>query len=158
MVRDESWDCAKTNLLNGLLSILKGSFYRWNVCESGFDDNAEGSANASGLSAWNIGIHQRNLENLRLLVDQGNADSQWRYGLCLRDGTGISKDLRGAAHYFKLSADQGNADSQWRYGLCRRDGNGISKDLKGAAHYFKCQLIKDMLLVNVVMVGVCRME
>jgi TPR repeat protein/serine/threonine protein kinase len=57
--------------------------------------------------------------------------------VCLRDGIGISKDLKGAAHHFKLSADQGNAYGQLCYGVCLRDGIGISKDLKGAVHYLK---------------------
>jgi TPR repeat protein len=51
--------------------------------------------------------------------------------VCLREGIGISKDLKGAAHLFKLSADQGNADGQWLYGVCLHDGKEISKDLKG---------------------------
>jgi TPR repeat protein len=72
-----------------------------------------------------------------LSADQGNADGQWLDGDCLRDGIGISQDLRGAAHSCKLSPDQGNPVGQWQYGLCLRDGVGISQDLRGAAHYFK---------------------
>jgi TPR repeat protein len=34
------------------------------------------------------------------------------YGICLENGEGVSIDLDGAAHYFKLSADQGNAFTQ----------------------------------------------
>jgi TPR repeat protein len=49
----------------------------------------------------------------------------------------FQKDLKGAAHYFKLSVDQGNADGEYCYGLCLQYGTGISKDLKRAAHYFK---------------------
>jgi TPR repeat protein len=55
------------------------------------------------------------------------------YGLSLLSSTGISKDLKGATQYFKLSADQGNAVGQWRYGGCLLFGTGISKDLKGAS-------------------------
>jgi TPR repeat protein len=75
--------------------------------------------------------------SLKFSADQGNADAQYRYGVCLREGIGISRDLQGAARYFKLSADQGNADGQWLYGLSLRDGSGISRDLQGAARYFK---------------------
>jgi hypothetical protein len=57
--------------------------------EFGSDDNAEGSAMPGSLSAWNVAVHQRELENLRYLADQGRADSQWRYGLCPQDGTEI---------------------------------------------------------------------
>jgi TPR repeat protein len=46
-------------------------------------------------------------------------------------------NLRGAAHYFKLSADQGNAAGQFSYGLCLLNGDGVPIDLCVAAHYFK---------------------
>jgi hypothetical protein len=59
------------------------------------------------------------------------------HGWCLRDGIGISKDLRGAADYSKQSADQGNSDGQGAYGVCLRVGIGVSQDLRGAVHYFK---------------------
>jgi hypothetical protein len=63
-----------------------------------------------------------------LMVNIGN-------GRCLQDGIGFSKDLKGAAYYFKRCADQGNSDGQCCYGRCFRDGIAISKNLKGAADY-----------------------
>jgi hypothetical protein len=48
--------------------------------------------------------------NLKHLADQGNAEGQCWSGVCLRDGLGISKDLKGAEYYLKLSADQRNAE------------------------------------------------
>jgi TPR repeat protein len=47
------------------------------------------------------------------------------------EGEGVSKDLEGAAHHYKLAADQGYADAQNNYGLCLHHSHGISKDLKG---------------------------
>jgi TPR repeat protein len=73
----------------------------------------------------------------KLSADQGNAAGQGLYGLCLRHGKGISKDLAKAVPFFKLSADQGDACGQYCYGLCLRDGKGLSKDLRSAASYFK---------------------
>jgi TPR repeat protein len=70
-------------------------------------------ASSSGLRTQNIQFDQPDLEIVRLLAERGNADCQCCYGLCLRDGIGISTDLKRAVHYFKLSADQGNA-----YGQC----------------------------------------
>jgi TPR repeat protein len=71
------------------------------------------------------------------LADQGNAIGQFNYGMCLHDGDGVRIDLRGAAHYFKLSADQGDAGGQCNYGLCLRNGIGVPIDFRGAAHYLK---------------------
>jgi TPR repeat protein len=55
----------------------------------------------------------------------GNANGKCLYGVYSRDGKGISKELSGAVHYFKLSADQRNAEGQNGYGCCLRDGKGI---------------------------------
>jgi TPR repeat protein len=47
--------------------------------------------------------------DLQLTADQGNAAAHNNHGICLRNGDGVSINLRGAAHYFKLAADQGIA-------------------------------------------------
>jgi TPR repeat protein len=73
--------------------------------------------------------------DLKLAADQGDAKAQFRYGLCLHNGEGISIDFRGAAHYFKLAADQGHARAQFNYGFCLHDGKGRLVDFRGAAHY-----------------------
>jgi TPR repeat protein len=72
----------------------------------------------------------------KLSADQGDADGQFCYGICLRYGKGVSSDMRTAAHYFQLSADQGNAVGQVRYGECLLFGKGVSIDMINAAHYF----------------------
>jgi hypothetical protein len=41
-----------------------------------------------------------------------NAVGQWRYGVCLQKGDGISKDLRGTLIYGKLAAGERNSKSQ----------------------------------------------
>jgi TPR repeat protein len=41
------------------------------------------------------------------LADGGDAEALYQYGLCLRDGDGVAKDLCGAASYLILSGDQG---------------------------------------------------
>jgi TPR repeat protein len=69
--------------------------------KSGSGDPGEARASPGSLNAWNNRTGRQELESLRLLADQGNAVGQWRYGVCLRDGIGISKDLKGAAHYLK---------------------------------------------------------
>jgi TPR repeat protein len=70
-------------------------------------------------------------------ADRGDSSAQFNYGNCLKNGKGVSKDLKEAARYYKMSADQGNAHGQNNYGDCLRNGEGVSKDLKEAARYFK---------------------
>jgi TPR repeat protein len=55
----------------------------------------------------------------------------------LQNGKGVSIDLEGAAHYFKLAADQGTVVPQFNYALCLRDDKLISIDLAEAAHFLK---------------------
>jgi TPR repeat protein len=66
-------------------------------------------------------------------ADGGDAEAQYQYGRCLRDGTGVARDLCGAALYFRLAADQGHAKSQLEFGLCLLEGLGIAQDFVRAA-------------------------
>jgi serine/threonine protein kinase len=70
-------------------------------------------------------------------ADQGDAGGQYNYGICLKNGEGVAKDLKEAARYYKMSADQGNAFGQDKYGICLGEGEGVDKELKEAARYFK---------------------
>jgi TPR repeat protein len=73
----------------------------------------------------------------RQSAEQGDAIGQDHYGMYLRDGLGIPKNLGLAAHFFKLAADQGHVGGQCNYGACLKNGMGIPIDLGLAAHYFK---------------------
>jgi TPR repeat protein len=53
----------------------------------------------------------------KLSADQGNADGQSSYGLCLVSGIGVPMDKSLGAHYLRLSADQGHPDDQVIYGM-----------------------------------------
>jgi TPR repeat protein len=57
--------------------------------------------------------------------------------MCLQKGEGVSRDLKGETHYFKLAADQGYVIAQFNYGICLQNGEGILKDVTTALKYFK---------------------
>jgi TPR repeat protein len=59
-------------------------------------------------------------------ADQGKADGQHNYGLCLERSKSIEVGIGEAARYYKLSADQGYPTGEYRYGLYRALGPGIS--------------------------------
>ena len=42
-----------------------------------------------------------------MAADQGLADAQFKSGVCLEHGQGVSRDLSEAARYYKMAADQG---------------------------------------------------
>jgi hypothetical protein len=73
----------------------------------------------------------------KFAADQGHADGQFLYGLCLYRGYGVSVDKRLSAHYLKLAADQGHAHGQFNYGVCLYRGDGVSVDERLSAHYLK---------------------
>jgi TPR repeat protein len=51
----------------------------------------------------------------KLSADQGFANAQFNYGVCLETGSGIEMNKSLAAHYFKLAADQGHPQARLRY-------------------------------------------
>jgi TPR repeat protein len=93
---------------------------------------------ASGQSFHNetmtilVGLH-----HLRLAAEQGNADAQCAYGICLFNGDFCIRDKARAVHYFTLAADQGNALGQYNCGMCLFTGAGVKMDKPLAGHYFK---------------------
>jgi TPR repeat protein len=48
------------------------------------------------------------IDHLRISAQQARAQSQYNYGVCLRNGEGVSVDFVQSAYYFKLAADQGD--------------------------------------------------
>jgi TPR repeat protein len=51
-------------------------------------------------------------QRLKAAADQGFAEAQFNYGVCLCEAKGVSIDFGRAVHYFKLAADQGIAAAQ----------------------------------------------
>ena len=70
-------------------------------------------------------------------ADDGVAEAQFNYGLCLKNGKGVSRNLKEAARYFMMAADQGHPRAQFNYGVCLDNGEGVKRDLDEAAGYYK---------------------
>ena len=51
--------------------------------------------------------------------------------------TGLKRDVKKAAYYFKLSADKGDAEAQYCYGQRLKKGQGVGKDVAAAVRYFE---------------------
>ncbi|MDR0571350.1 MAG: sel1 repeat family protein [Rickettsiales bacterium] len=65
------------------------------------------------------------------------APGRYWYGICLKNGDGVEKNLEEAAKRFKISAEQGFSDAQYQYGLCLYNGDGVEKNLKEAVANFE---------------------
>jgi TPR repeat protein len=75
--------------------------------------------------------------DFKIAADLGDAIAHLIYQICLHEGEGVRRDLKGATPYFKLAADQGDAIAQFLYGVCLYKAEGVRIDFKGVAHYFK---------------------
>jgi TPR repeat protein len=69
------------------------------------------------------------VECLRNVADEGDAESQVRYGLRLKTGDGVGVNNGLAAHYFKLATDQKYPGGEMNYGLLlvHRDGVAMTR-------------------------------
>ena len=97
------------------------------------DDDAESIVEETTL------CHIMDPETARLqaAADQGDALSQYNFGVCLHSGSGVEQNLTEAARYFKMAADQGLVEGIYNYGVCLYDSNGVSETGENAPHYFK---------------------
>jgi TPR repeat protein len=68
------------------------------------------------------------------------------------DGLKTNESNLKATSILQLLADQGNADSQFKYGLLLATGDELLMNKSLAAHSLNYQLIKDILLLNSIMV------
>ena len=105
------------------------------------------------------------VEQLRKAAEQGDAQSQYYFGILCKFGRGVEKDETEAVSWFLKAAEQGHIEAQYHLGESYLDGEGIEKNeieaakwlLKaaeqghapsqhriGAAHYFgKFGIVKD---------------
>jgi TPR repeat protein len=70
-------------------------------------------------------------------ADQGHAEAQYNYSVCLLEGKGIETSVVEVIHYLELAAMQGNADAQYNLGICYLQGNGVPLSEHRAIEYFE---------------------
>jgi TPR repeat protein len=73
----------------------------------------------------------------RAAAELGTAEWQRVLANCLRDGLGLTKDVREAARYYRLAADQGNVVAQSQLGFCLEWGIGVDKREGEAVRYYR---------------------
>jgi TPR repeat protein len=67
------------------------------------------------------------------VAESGDAAAQNRYGLCLKNGEGVARDMSRAARYFEMTAEHGDCGGQLNYACCLKSGEGVTKDSSKAA-------------------------
>jgi TPR repeat protein len=68
---------------------------------------------------------------------RGCKDADVEYGILLRDGLGIAKDLRKACHHFCRAARANNITGMLRYAEMRDKGLGVAVSRKAATAWFR---------------------
>lgn len=66
-----------------------------------------------------------NTEEFRKAAEQGNADAQYKLGLCYHSG----QDYVEAVKWYKKAAFQGDVRAIFTVGICYFNGLGVNKDL-----------------------------
>lgn len=96
-------------------------------------------------------IVKNTIQILKEKADDGDAESQYRYGCLLKEGTEIEQDLEGAAHYFKLSSDQSYLDGIIAYATCLKDGDGVEKNETEAINLMKSLVDKNITEAQIIL-------
>lgn len=77
------------------------------------------------------------IDSIRYQAEQGNADYQYMFGLCLENGWGVDENPQQAAIWYKKAADQQQKASYNALGNMYRTGKGVKHNDKEAFDWFK---------------------
>jgi TPR repeat protein len=68
-------------------------------------------------------------------ADQGDSEGQFRYGIALKMGGGVERNVAERVKYSKMSADQIKSDPEGLYAFSLHTGIGVDRNLSVAAKY-----------------------
>jgi len=90
-----------------------------------------------GLAALGKGEHALAYSLLSPLAVRGEPKAQNIVGYMFQRGTGVERDDRQAAKWWKLAAEQGFADAQNNLGLIYAEGRGVTQSHIEAAKWYR---------------------
>ncbi len=77
------------------------------------------------------------LNEMYKLAEQGDAEAQYRLGVCYEIGKGVEQSYEEAVKWYKKAAEQGDTNAQRCLGNCYFDGKGVQQDYGKAVDLFK---------------------
>jgi len=79
------------------------------------------------------------LERIRKAAEQGDAEAQYKLGVCYKKGSGVSFSLSEAAEWFRKAAEQGLAEAQYELGVYYINYyvDGVAKYSEEAIQWFR---------------------
>ncbi len=82
----------------------------------------------AGEKAYKQGDYATELEKLRPLAEQGDANMQFNLGLMYARGRGVPRDYAEAVRWYRQAAEQGDARAQFSLSVMYRRGRGVPQD------------------------------
>ena len=68
------------------------------------------------------------VEEVKAKAEAGDADSEYRLGLCYYNGEGVAKNYAEAVKWYRKAAEQNYAEAQFSLGYCYANGKGVAKN------------------------------
>ena len=78
----------------------------------------------------------------RKAAEQGNADAQYKLGLCYENGKGVRQDYTEAVKWYRIAVNRGNGMAELCLGLCYEGGRGVEWDERKAMDLFNRAKVK----------------
>ncbi len=85
------------------------------------------------ISAW---ADSSEVEQLRILAEQGDANAQWSLGTHYYSGQLVGQDYHKAHRWFRLAAEQGHGLAQRSLGTIYEHGLGVPQDYVAAYFWY----------------------
>ena len=85
----------------------------------------------------------QNVKLMRPLAEKGNPLAQYNLGVLYANGSGVKRDYREAAKWYRLSAAQGTMLAQYQLGILYASGRGVKQDLVRAYMWSTLAAAKD---------------
>lgn len=82
-------------------------------------------------------VAAQDIEQLRLLAEQGDEASQFKLGTMYDDGIDVQKDDHEAARWYQLAAEQGNASALFSLGSLYAFGDLSIRDYKESVKWYR---------------------
>ena len=76
--------------------------------------------------------------NVRLVeaAEQGDAEAQYKLGLCYDLAKGVTEDDSKAVEWYTKAAEQGHVEAQYKLGLCYHYGDGVTQEMAKAIEWY----------------------
>ncbi|MCL0044977.1 trypsin-like peptidase domain-containing protein [Nitrospinaceae bacterium] len=83
------------------------------------------------------GDYKIEIEQWKILAEQGIAGAQYNLGQMYLRGQGVPQDYKEAVKWYRLAAEQGNANAQFNLAQMYANGDGVTQDYKEAIKWWK---------------------